>query len=415
MSICVIGINHKTASTAIRERFTIAEKDYSSHIELFCQHPNINAACIISTCNRTEFYLALEDQDNWEDTVNEVLDFDTERQYFYHSLNVDCAAHLFSVTAGIDSLVLGETQIQGQVKRAYEASLEVVFNSELSQLFQMAFKTAKAVRSDTEIGKNPVSVAHCAVQLSRQIFGQLCDQKVLIIGAGKTSELILRYLVNHGANYIAITNRTYSKAEKLAQVFDKESFQLSELSYQIADFDLVFAATASPTVLIDLRMIQEAIRRRKHRPMVIIDLSVPRNVGGAIKDLDDVFLYAIDDLQQVITENMQKRQSTVDAAMRIIKAEAELFSQWQKRQRHHGLLKQLQNRFQADKDVLLNRQVPKDLNDQQREKINVLVHQLTQKLSHQSITAFRKVIELGNDEYIKFMAEVFDLEWNDDK
>ncbi len=415
MPICVIGINHKTASTAEREGFTVAESDYQIHIERLCQHKNIAAAAIVSTCNRTEYYLALNALDDWQQTVRQSLYIDTSSAAFYHHLNEDCAAHLFAVTAGVDSLVLGETQIQGQVKRAFESAQSVAQNSEFHQLYQMALKTAKAVRSDTEIGKNPVSVAHCAVQLSRQIFGDLSKQSVLIVGAGETAELIMRYLINHGANEITVANRTAAKAEKMASFFQKSSHSLADLPVLLPQSDLVFTATASPQALITLAQTEAAIKARKHKPMVMIDLSVPRDIDPEIKHMDDVFLYAVDDLQQVITENLSKRESTVESAMRIIEAEAELFAQWQTRQRHHDLLKQLQNRVKAEKEHLLKKHLPKDLAPSQQQKIETLAHQLSKKHSHHSITALRKVIESGNEEHIKLMAEVFDLSFKPPK
>lgn len=409
MPICVIGINHKTATTAEREGFTVAETEYQTQITQLCQHNNIDAAAIVSTCNRTEYYLAINHITDWQTTVKEALSIDFDSAAFYHHLNSKCAAHLFSVTAGVDSLVLGETQIQGQVKRAFESSHAVAQNSEFHKLYQMALKTAKAVRSDTEIGKNPVSVAHCAVQLSRQIFGDLAQQKVLIIGAGETAELIIRYLINHGAQHIVVANRTHSKAEKLASFFEKKSHSLDMLAKLLPESDLVFTATASPIALVTQVMAEQAIKQRKHKPMVMIDLSVPRDIDPGIKSMDDVFLYTVDDLQQVITENMSKRESTVESAKRIIDAEAELFAQWQQRQRHHDLLKQLQHRLNAEKEQLLSRHLPKDLSPKHLQKIETMAHQLSKKHSHHSITALRKVIESGNEEHIKLMAEVFDL------
>ncbi|WP_154224420.1 glutamyl-tRNA reductase [Marinicella rhabdoformis] len=415
MPICVIGINHKTATTAEREGFTVAESEYKNTIEQLCNHPNIDAAAVVSTCNRTEFYLSLVKLNNWQNTAKEALSIDLASKAFYHYLDAACAAHLFTVTAGVDSLVLGETQIQGQVKRAFESSHSVTQNSEFHQLYQMALKTAKAVRSDTEIGKNPVSVAHCSVQLSRQIFGDLAQQNVLIIGAGETAELIMRYLINHGAQKITVANRTHSKAEKLASFFDKESHSLNDLPQLLPQNDLVFTATASPVALVTRNQTEQAIKQRKHKPMVMIDLSVPRDIEPSIKSMDDVFLYTVDDLQQVITENMNKRESMVESAKRIIDAEAELFAQWQKRQRHHDLLKQLQQRVTADKEQLLAKHLPKDLSQHHQQKIETMAHQLSKKHSHHSITALRKVIESGNEDHIKLMAEVFDLSMNNTK
>lgn len=414
MAVFLIGINHKTANTAIREQHAVAESDYPNLVEKLCQHDNIEAAAVLSTCNRTEYYLSLKHPQLFRQTVQQSLQLSLEDPCLYHHKDQQCAAHLFAVTAGIDSLVVGETQIQSQVKRSFGAALTVTTNSTLNQLFQMALKSAKAVRSNTEIGKNPVSVAHCAVRLSEQIFGDLSEQKVLLVGAGETTELIIRYLINHGSNAISICNRSMLRAGKLADFFKAKSFVLPALPQRLAEFDLVFTATASPKPLITLNTVKHALKRRRHRPMVMLDLSVPRNIEQQIKSLDDVFLYSLDDLQQVIEENLSRRKNTLKEARRIINAEAELFAQWQKRQRHHGLLKQIQQQVEQTKIQLLEKQMPKDLSPEQQQKVMTLAHQLSKKISHPSISGLRTIIESGNEEQILLSAQLLGLKVNED-
>jgi len=414
MAICLLGINHKTADIHIRERFTVAESAYQDHVKFLTDHPAIESAVVLSTCNRTEYYLSAVSLEHLKAQLDQVFEFDHEADFVYIKTGQECAAHLFAVTSGVDSLVLGETQIQGQVKRAFDAAKTIHVNSEINKLFQLAFKTAKMVRSDTEIGRNPVSIAHCAVQLGRQIFGSLDQQKVLIVGAGETAELVIRYLINHNANQITVCNRTQTKAEKLAHHFNANVINLESMRHQLNDYDLVFTATASPVSLIHYNDVVDALQKRKFKPMVMIDLSVPRDIDDNIKQLDDVFLYSVDDLQEVITKNIQRRESTIEEASRIIEAEAELLEQWLKSRRHHDLLKQYHLKVEALKAEVINRQVSNDLPDEQKNKMTTIAHQVSKKISHHYITGIKKIIDSGNEEHIKLVAQLFDLEMNND-
>ncbi len=410
MAICLLGINHKTADIQVREQFTVAEEDYHAHLQPLLAHEVIDSAVVLSTCNRTEYYISTPDMDGFKQHTADILAFDAEADYVYLKTGHACAAHLFAVTAGVDSLVVGETQIQGQVKRAFDEASRSELNGEINKLFQMAFKTAKLVRSDTEIGRNPVSVAHCAVQLGRQIFGGLEQQKVLIIGAGETAELLIRYLINHHAKHIVIANRTPEKAARLAQVFAADTMALADVNAHLSAFDLVFSATASPTALIHQADVKKALKIRKYKPMVMIDLSVPRDIDASIQDLDEVFLYAVDDLEKVITDNINKRASTLDEASRIIAVEAELLEQWIKRRHHHDLLQQYQHKVMQIKDAVLQRQLSSELPEGERNRMTTIAHQVSKKLSHDHISGIRKVIESGNEEHIQLVAELFALD-----
>ncbi|KAA3649372.1 MAG: glutamyl-tRNA reductase [Proteobacteria bacterium] len=413
MSICLFGVNHKTAEIAVRERFAVAETDYKKHLDQVLQHPAIDAAVILSTCNRTEYYLSVSSTRDFEEYYNAMFGQQDNQQVIYKMTNQQAVNHLFAVTAGIDSLVVGETQIQGQVKTAFEAARQVRIDSALDKLFQMAFKAAKLVRSETEIGRNPVSVAHCAVQLGRQIFGDLQKQKLLVVGAGETSELVIRYLLNHRADNITITNRTIAKAEKMARIFNTRVMPLNDLEQRLSEYDLIFTATASPQPLITKKATKQALVTRKHRPMVMIDLSVPRDIDETIKSLDDVFLYAVDDLQKVITENMNRRHNTVVEARRIIEAEATLYMQWLRRKKHHNLLKQYQDRVDQEKTKILKKKRA-DFDEASLQKMEILAHQISKKMAHPVMTGLRKVIESGHEEHIKLMAELLDLEIDND-
>lgn len=414
MAICLLGINHKTADLAFREQFTVAEKDYEKHNHQLIKHQCIDAIVTLSTCNRTEYYLSTPSIKDLKNHLNDIFHLMAHDDCIYFKTGQSCASHLFAVTAGVDSLVLGETQIQGQVKRAFDEAQKGTVNSEINKLFQMAFKTAKMVRSETEIGRNPVSVAHCAVQLGRQIFGSLELQKVLIIGAGETAELLVRYLINHQATQITISNRTLGNAEKLASHFDAKTLPFNQIEHHTHEFDLIFTATASPQLLINYATASRALQLRKYKPMVMIDLSVPRDIDEKIKELDDVFLYSIDELQTVITKNMQRRESTVEEASRIIDAEAELLEQWIKSRRHHQLLHQYHLKIASIKNEVIAKQINQDMSEEQQSKMALVAHQVSKKLSHTQLIGMKKIIESGNEEHIKLVAQLFDLEIKDD-
>lgn len=414
MAICLLGINHKTADVDVREQFTVSETEYETHNQALLKHQIIDSVVVLSTCNRTEYYLSTPSIDLLQAKLNDIFHFNYQDDYVYFKKGNDCAAHLFAVTAGVDSLVVGETQIQGQVKRAFDEAQKHSVNSEINKLFQMAFKTAKLVRSETEIGRNPVSVAHCAVQLGRQIFGSLEQQKVLVIGAGETAELLVRYLINHNGTNMTISNRTQAKAQKLASHFSANVIPFEHIVSQLHEFDLVFTATASPEPIISYTATTLALQIRKFKPMVMIDISVPRDIEDKVKKLDDVFLYTVDDLQMVITKNMQRRESTLEEASRIIWAEAELLGQWLKTRRHHQLLKQYQMKADHIKNHVLAKQINKELPEDQINKITTVAHQVSKKLLHQQMVGIKKVIESGNEDHIKLIAQLFDLEINDD-
>ncbi len=414
MTICVLGINHKTADLKIREAYTVVESEYPKYIEKVIQAKEVDCAVVISTCNRTEYYLSVKSLTAFKNKAQEILELDIQADYVYIKSGQQCASHLFAVTAGVDSLVIGETQIQGQVKRAFDVASQYNLNGEINKLFQTAFKAAKAVRSDTEIGRNPVSIAHCAVQLGRQIFGSLDQQKVLILGAGETAELLIRYLLNHDAEQLVIANRTLKNAEQLSHRFNIQTLELSQVGNHLHDFDLIFSATASPELLITYHDTVAAVKKRKYKPMVMIDLSVPRDIEEKIRKLDDVFLYTVDDLQNVITENMQRRENNLDAAFRIIDTEAELLTQWIKSHQHHDLLKQYQQQVETIKQEVIDKQTSTTTSAEEANKMSTIAHQVSKKLSHHNISGMRKIIESGNQEHIKLLAELFNLEIKND-
>ncbi len=414
MPIILFGINHKTAEIEVRSQFAVPEHAYADRINQLLAFEDIQGAVILSTCNRTEYYLSVSEKAHHSALQQRLFGDADLSEVLYRKKQRACAGHLFAVTAGIDSMVVGETQIQSQVKRAHDVAREQgALDKKLDKMFQMAFKAAKAVRSSTAIGKNPVSVAHCAVQLSKRVFGDLSQQKILIIGAGETAELIIRYLLNHEASSVAIANRTRLRAERLGRHFNLEVIALEHLPQWLHEFDLLFTATASPQPLVSLALARDAIKRRKHKPMVMVDLAVPRDIDAKIQDLDDVFLYTVDDLQKTIVENINKRQSALSDAERIIDAEVQLFLQWLKRLQYNDLIRQFMQRSAAVREEILQQHKIDDQHSLQP-LIDVITEQLVNKLMHPQITGLRQVIEQGDVKEIEWVSRLLQLN-NDDQ
>jgi len=331
MPLLALGINHTTAPVAIRERLAFEPQQLPGALAALHALPGVQEAAIVSTCNRTELYCALETGADarvadWLVSARSPEDPGIVARLYRHQ---DDAAvrHVLRVACGLDSLVLGEPQILGQLKQAYElAATEGHAGTQLHRLFQHAFNVAKQVRTDTGIGSNPVSVAFAAVSLARQIFGTFKPYTALLIGAGETIELVARHLHSQGVGRQIIANRSPERAHALAAQFQGYAIGLEEIPAHLGEADMVIAATASPQVLLTRAMVEQAARGRKTKPVFMADLAVPRDIDPAIGELEDVYLYAIDDLQQVVNDNLRSRRAAADQAQSIIDAHVELFA-----------------------------------------------------------------------------------------
>jgi glutamyl-tRNA reductase len=416
MPLAVIGLNHKSANIDIRERLSVPASDVHDAVDFMCKE-NISSCVIFSTCNRTEFYLSYKN--DIEYSKQRFCDyFKIEQSIINENLYVkeelDCINHLFQVSSGLDSMVLGETQILGQVKTAYETSKQNnKLDNHMDRLFQSAFRVAKSVRSDTDIGKNPVSIANSAVKLSKQIFGDLTQQNILMIGAGATAELLLRYLTKHAYNRLSVCNRSLDNAQQLAKQFGIEFFELNKLNHKIAEYDLIFTATSSQTPIIESQMIKNALKLRKHKPMVIIDLAIPRDVDISVKKFNDVFYYEVDDLQKVVSKNLENRQQSTIIAKQIIMAETESFSFWLKGQEHTQLIHNFQKETAKIRKLSLDKALKQLKNGTDAEEVLFyLANNLTKKLNHAPVKAIRKAIQSGDTIKINTITQLLQLNKN---
>ena len=337
MPLHLIGLNHHTAPLAIRERVAIAAESVGGALGALRQMGAAEEAAILSTCNRTELYISAN-------TVDVVLDWwmqhagmslDEARPYIYHHADQDAVRQALRVAAGLDSMVLGEPQILGQMKDAVRTAEQVgALGSNLHRLFQHAFAVAKEIRSTTGIGESVVSMAAASVRLAERIFGDLSEQSVLFVGAGEMVELCATHFAASKPKRMVVANRTIERASELAQQIHGEPMRLSQVAEALPQFDIVISCTASSLPIIGLGMVERAIKTRRHRPMFMVDLAVPRDIESEVAELDDVFLYTVDDLASVVQSGVASRQAAVVEAESIIAGRLGDFLDWHARRAH---------------------------------------------------------------------------------
>ncbi|MBV8052431.1 MAG: glutamyl-tRNA reductase [Acidobacteriaceae bacterium] len=329
MTFQLIGVNHKTAPVEVRERLAIPESRLPEALRIFTQHPGVQEGLILSTCNRVELLARTQNGGaDLRDFLGSFFNMDRSiidpHLYEYHEK--DAVRHLFRVTSSLDSMVVGEAQILGQVKEAYATARAVgAVNSQLDQLLTRAFAVAKRVRTETAVGSSAVSVASVAVELAKKIFGSLNGKHVYLVGAGKMTELAARHLLAHGAASIFVANRTYDRAIRLAQKFNGQAIEFGRL-YETCDrADIVITSTGAPHAIFRREHGELFLSRRKNRPMFFIDIAVPRDVDPEMNKVDGIFVYDIDDLQQAVASHVADRKKEAERADDIIDTEVERF------------------------------------------------------------------------------------------
>jgi glutamyl-tRNA reductase len=331
MSLYALGLNHETAPIAVREKLAFTAAELSHAVAELAGVRGVHEAAILSTCNRTELYCAARDEEtllHWL-AASRQLSLDDIRPYLYHLPGRDAAKHAFRVASGLDSMVLGETQILGQLKDAVqEAQQAGALGPTLNGLFQKAFSVAKEVRTQTAIGANSVSMAAAAVRLAERLFPDIAELNVLFIGAGEMIELCATHFAAQQPARISVANRTLERGMALASQFGGDAFALGELPERLPVYDIVVTSTASQLPIIGLGAIERAIKARKHRPIFMVDLAVPRDVEPEVGRLPDVYLYTVDDLADVVRQGRAEREQAVEAAEQIVHARADEFMQW---------------------------------------------------------------------------------------
>jgi glutamyl-tRNA reductase len=421
MHLTVLGINHHTAPVEVRGQVAFPPESLPRALGELTALDGIQEAAILSTCNRTELYFnqdteIVEPVTDWLCRFHQ-LDRGSLQQHFYTYKESDAVRHMLRVAAGLDSLVLGEPQILGQLKDSYQQALQTgSIDTLVNRLFQHTFSVAKQIRTDTAIGASPVSVAFAAVSLARQIFGQLENQTALLIGAGETIELAARHLHDQGMGKMIIANRTVSRAHDLAAQFDGYGIGLDEIPAHLAEADIVIASTGSSTPILTRDVVSNALKSRKHRPVLMVDIAVPADIEADVAMLDDIYLYTVDDLKLVIEENMRSRQEAAQQAEEIIDVQVDRFMAWTRS-------------LEAVPTVCAYREYAQSLADAEREKasrqiesgkppqevIDTLTRNLVNKLTHNPCVNLRGAVSEGETGILEAVRTLFRLKTSDDK
>ncbi len=398
MAVNIVGINHKTAPVALREKVAFSEDRLVAALRTLRAELGVAEALILSTCNRTEVY--------WSGTVTgSELSQWLER---HHGNNLDLAAslylhqesraieHTFSVASGLDSMVLGEVQILGQLKDAYRIAQESGSTGPvLNKLFQAAFSAAKRVRSETRIGANAVSLASATVSLARRVYEDLSAHTVLMVGAGEMNALTARHFMSAGVKRMVIANRTLEKAQTLAAQLNAHAVPLSELDHELAQADIVICCTASPEPLIAKPAVEAAIHTRRRRPIFMVDMAVPRDIDPNVTELEDVYLFSIDDLQQLVDENIQQRELAAGGARLLINEEVARFLAESRAQDAGPAIRALRQQAEGIRQQTVE-QARRMLasGKSTHEVIDYLANTLTNRLLHAPTQALRQASEL---------------------
>ncbi len=335
MTLIALGLNHLTAPVSLREQVAFDAESTANALQALAREPGVEEAMILSTCNRTELYVSVsagaEDVPRAWLSRHHQLTAGKLDEFLYRHDEDAAVRHMFRVATGLDSMVLGEPQILGQVKDAYQQARDVqALRAPMERLLQHTFAVAKRVRTDTRIGAHTVSVAFTAVRLAEQVFADMRDACVLLIGAGDTIELAARHLVDKRVRRLIVANRTYENAQELASRYGGYAISLADLPQHLADADIVISSTAARQPVVTHTMVEKAIATRRRKPMFMVDIAVPRDIEASVGDLDDVFLYGIDDLRQVIDDNRRSREAAAREADAIIDLQVERYMGWRR-------------------------------------------------------------------------------------
>ena len=406
MTLLALGINHRTATVAVREQVAFTPTQLESALAELRSLPHISEAAVLSTCNRTELYCVTDAAG--EQTVldwlgrfhNLRVEELTRCAYHYH--DNDAARHLMRVAVGLDSMVLGEPQILGQLKEAYQQARQAKgLGGELERLFQHTFAVAKQVRTETGIGKNPVSVAYAAVSMASRIFDDFSRANALLIGAGETIELVARHLHEAGVRQLTVANRTRERAEGVSSSLGGTAITLPEIPDALERADIVISSTASPLPILGKGMVERALKKRRHRPVFMVDIAVPRDIEPEVGELADVFLYTVDDLEEVIEENRRHRQVAADQAESLIEHGVGSWQQ-ERRVRNGGeVIRDFRRHGESLRDQARDQALERLAKGEDPAKVvERLAHQLANRFMHQPTLTIREAAAQENHDLL---------------
>jgi glutamyl-tRNA reductase len=418
--LLALGVSHKTAPLDLRERLSLTEGRAVGALQELTSSAGIHEAAAISTCNRTELYLVVSDPVEAESTALGVLTRQAEIRptellgHLYSLRAGEAARHLFQVTAGLDSMIVGEAEIQGQVKRAYELALvEGGTGPILNRLFRGALAAGGRVREETSIGEKGVSIPSVAVELARRTLGDLSERRVLVVGAGETAELVARALVARGVATVFVANRHYDRAIGLAQNFGGEAVRFEELPEQLEAADIVVSATNSPHHIVERDELEQVMSAREGRPLLLVDIAVPRDIEPACREIAGVSLHDIDDVQQIVERNASGREAEAQRAEPILAAEQDRFERWLASLEVVPTIASLRERG----DEIVRRVLAENegrwerLSEEDRERLGAMAKAIVSRLLHEPTLRMKR--SSGSDEayaYVSALRELFGLD-----
>lgn len=416
MSILAFGINHNTAPIELREKLTIDVVNMPHALKDLQRMNQVQEAAILSTCNRTEVYCHLNNHEQeqplkWLSKFHG-LQHEEIKPFLYSHPDANAVKHLLRVASGLDSMVLGEPQVLGQLKSAYQAALDSgSIGKLLNRLFQHSFRVAKEIRSNTAIGSHPVSVAFAAVRLAQQIFGELSQQTALLIGAGETIELAARHLHEQGLKKMIIANRTLSKSQKLADEFSAYAISLGNIPDHLSEADIIISSTASQLPILGKGAMESAIKKRKHRPVFMVDIAVPRDIEAEVGQLKDVYLYTVDDLKDVVQENMNNRKQAALQAEEIIDAQVIQFMDWLSSLDAVSTIRALrEHALSVQSEVLKTAQQKLRRGGDPEALLEEVSRTLMNKLIHSPSSQLRNAGTTGRNDLLSAAHELFELD-----
>ncbi len=419
MSIVAVGINHKTAPVRVREKIAFNPDHLSFALQEMLKEVQCREAAILSTCNRTELYLV---QDggieltqarilHWLEAYHNVPASTIQPSLYCHQ-DQKAVNHMMRVACGLDSLVLGEPQILGQMKQAYsQAKAAGSMALILERLFQRTFGVAKQVRTETEIGASAVSVAFASVNLAKHIFAKLEKVNVLLIGAGETIELVAKHLYENKVGKITVANRTLSRADHMAKKIGADVITLAQIPDHMSQADIIISSTASTLPIIGKGMVEHALAQRRHRPIFMVDLAVPRDIEEQVAELEDVFLYTVDDLQSIIAENIENRRKAAIQAESMVNKQSTNFMAWLRALNTQDTVVSYRNQCLDSRDHLIDKALIQLKNNKSPEAVVAeLATKLTNKLMHAPTSALQSAAQGGELDKLIYLRDIFDLD-----
>ncbi|MBL4583324.1 MAG: glutamyl-tRNA reductase [Pseudomonadales bacterium] len=418
MSLLAFGINHNTADISVREKVAFNPEQLRFALVEAKRSAELQELAVLSTCNRTEFYCVSDVPEqasarliNWLGDHRQIERAQLQQASYVHQGSA-ALQHIMKVASGLDSMVLGEPQILGQMKQAYGYSQEAsTVGEHLNRIFQKTFLVAKQVRTHTDIGRNPVSVAYAAVHLAKRIFSNPEKNRALLIGAGETIELVGRHLIEYGVTNLVVANRTLERGERLAQALGAKAILLSDIPEQLVHSDIVISSTASTLPLLGKGTVEAALKARKHKPIFMVDLAVPRDIEPQVGDLDDVYLYTVDDLQDVVQANIKTREGAALEAELLIQSGVEDFIRDHRSQEAVGLVRCYRSASEKLRDEQLQSALRMLAKGDDPEKVlATLANRLTNKLIHHPSIRLKQLGAEGRDDSLIAAADLLDLD-----